>query len=179
MHCLKTINVEREYGTTRLFLLATIIFIFVFCFSYIGLSYQYKGFHNDQHIWIVFLLTPFIYPIHKLLHFISLLKYRKMLLFRFKIRYLFVPVVHIRLQQTVPKWHYLITLLTPFIVLNGIFLGSSFYAPQYAHYFSFFLALHTSICLIDLLYTKHLMLAPRNAIIEETPKGYEILVPLT
>ena len=31
---------------------------------------------------------------------------------------------------------------------------------------------------MDILYVKNLVTAPTNAIIEETPKGYEILVPL-
>ena len=35
MHCIKTINIEHEYGTTRFLLLAILTFIIVFCFSYV------------------------------------------------------------------------------------------------------------------------------------------------
>lgn len=179
MHCLKTLNIEHDYGTTRLFLLSGITFVLVFCFSYIGLSYGYTDFHTDRFSWIVVIVTPFIYPLHKGLHYLSLLTYRRMLIFRLKIRYLFVPIIQIRLQQPVSKSRYLLTLVTPLVVLNGLLIAFGLYMPQYAHYMSFLLAFHTSICLIDLLYVKHLIHAPRNAVIEETPKGYEVLVPLS
>lgn len=177
MHCWKTINVQYEYGTTRLFLLSVICFILVFCFAYIGLSYNYADPHHDQHFIATILITPFIYPLHKALHFIMLMDYRKSIVFRFKIRHYFVPVLHMRLQQTIPKWRYVIVLLTPFLFLNVLLIAFGIYAQHFAHYISFFLAFHTSICLIDLLYVKHLLRAPKNALIEETPRGYEILVP--
>ncbi|MEK4230664.1 DUF3267 domain-containing protein [Solibacillus sp. FSL H8-0538] len=177
MHCWKTINVEYEYGTTRLFLLSGITFIFVFCFAYIALSFNYTGKHNDHNLWLLLLVVPFIYPLHKLLHYVSLFDYKKSLVFRFKIRHVCIPIVHMRLQQTIPKHRYLITLLTPFFFLNTVIIILGVYFQQYAHYFSLLLALHCSICLMDILYVKNLVSAPRNAIIEETPKGYEILVP--
>ena len=123
------------------------------------------------------LVTPFVYPIHKLLHYMSLVNYRKSLVFRFKIRYIFIPIVHMRLQQGIPKKRYIITLLTPFFVFNSTLIVGGLYIPEYAHYFSFLLAFHSSICIMDILYVKNLVSAPRDAIIEETPRGYEILVP--
>ncbi|MER1985617.1 MAG: DUF3267 domain-containing protein [Solibacillus sp.] len=177
MHCWKTINVQYEYGTTRLFLLSAICFILVFCFSYIGLSFNYAETHHDQHFMMTILITPFIYPLHKALHFMMLVDYRKSIAFRLKIRHHFVPVVHMRLLRTIPKWRYVIVLLMPFILLNSVLIILGIYVQHLAHYISFFLAFHTSICLIDLLYVKHLLHAPKNAVVEETPRGYEILVP--
>ena len=177
MHCWKTLNIEQEYGTTRLYLLSAITFILVFCFSYITLSFNFTARHEDHYLWILLLVIPFIYPIHKFLHYIALFNYKKSLVFRFKIRFIFIPVMHMRLQQIIPKHRYILTLLTPFVVLNTLIIVVALYIPQYAHYFSFLLAFHCSICLLDILYIKNLVHAPRNAIIEETPKGYEILVP--
>lgn len=177
MHCWKIINIEYEYGTTRLFLLACIIFVLTFCFGYIALSFNFLGRHEDHYFWLLVLIIPFIYPTHKFLHYISLFNYKKSLVFRFKIRHLFVPVMHMRIQQPIPKYRYLFTLLTPFIFLNTAFILLGVNFPEYAHYYSFLLAYHCSMCLMDLLYVKNLLSAPRDAIIEETPKGYEILVP--
>lgn len=177
MHCWKTINVQYDYGTTRLFLLSAICFILVFCFSYVGLSFQYTEPHHDQYFIFALLITPLIYPAHKALHFIMLLDYRKSISFRFKIRQYFIPVLHMQIQQTIPKWRYVLVLLTPFLVLNTALITLGIFAQHFVHYISFFLAFHTSICLIDLLYVKHLLRAPKNALIEETPRGYEILVP--
>lgn len=177
MHCWKTINVQYQYGTARLFLLSSILFVLVFSFSYVGLSFHYTNFHNDQHIILAGLLTVLLYPLHKLLHFLSLVDYRRTLAFRFKIQYYFIPVLHIRLQQPIPKRRYLITLMTPFLSINTSLILLGLFLPALAHYISFLLAFHTSICLIDLLYVKHLRRAPKNALIEETPRGYEILIP--
>lgn len=178
MHCWKTINIEREYGTTRLYLLACIVFILVFCFSYITMNFQFIARHEDHLLWLFILFIPFIYPIHKALHYFALFKYRKSVGFHFKIRYIFIPIVHMQLQQSIPKKMYIFTLLTPFILINTGLISAGLSFPQYAHYFSLLLAFHCSICLMDILYVKHLMSAPKHAIIEETPRGYEILVPL-
>ncbi|MGN7477889.1 DUF3267 domain-containing protein [Solibacillus silvestris] len=178
MHCWKTINIEREYGTTRLYLLALILFVLVFCFSYIAFSFNFTGKHNDRYLWLVFFIMPFIYPMHKFLHYIALLQYKKSLIFRFKIQYYFIPIIHMRLQNGIPKRSYIFALLTPFFAINTGLLVGGFLTPQYAHYFGVLLAFHCSICLMDFLYVKNLMSAPNNAIIEETPRGYEILVPL-
>lgn len=176
MHCWKTINIEREYGTARLYLLATIIFVLVFCFSYISFSFTFTGRHVDRFLWLLLITIPLVYPIHKALHYFALLKHRKSLVFRFKIQYYFLPIIHMRLHS-IPKRSYLFALMTPFIVINSLLIWGGFSTPVYAHYFSGLLALHCSICLMDILYVKNLMYAPKDAIIEETPRGYEILVP--
>ena len=179
MHCWKTINIEYEYGTPRLFILAVITFVLVFCFAYITLSFNFVSKHEDHYLWVLILVLLFIYPIHKFIHYSMLFDYRKSFVFRFKIRFNFVPIVHMRLQQYIPKQRYIIALLGPFILLNGTLLVIGFSFPQYAHHISLLLSFHCSICLMDILYVKNLVTAPTNAIIEETPKGYEILVPLT
>ena len=178
MHCWKTINIEREYGTTRLFLLGIMLFVLVFCFSYIAFSFNFNGQHIDRYLWLVFLVIPFLYPLHKFLHYIALFQYKKSLILRLKVQYYFIPVIRMRLENGIPKKSYIFALVTPFIIINTCLVIGGFSIPQYAHYFSGLLALHCSICLMDFLYVKNLMSAPNNAIIEETPRGYEILVPL-
>lgn len=178
MHCLRTINVEHEYGTTRLVLLTCITFIIVFCFSYIATSYNYKSPHTDEGFIYFCLVLPLLYPIHKLTHYVALFNYKKSLSFRFKIKLMIVPIIQMRLKETIPKNRYMITLLAPFFLLNSLLLGLAFFFPQFAHYFCILLSIHCSICLLDILFVKNLWKAPKNAIIEETPKGYEILVPL-
>nr|WP_255731454.1 DUF3267 domain-containing protein [Solibacillus sp. MA9] len=132
----------------------------------------------DRYLWLVFLIVTVIYPLHKYLHYIALFHHKKSLVFRFKIQYHFVPIFYMRLQHGIPKRSYIFALITPFAVLNTAFIVGGFLLPEFAHYFSVLLAYHSSICLMDFLYIKNLKSAPNNAIIEETPRGYEILVPL-
>lgn len=177
MHCIKTINVEYEYGTTRLFLLTGLTFILVFCFSYILMGLTYNGPHSDAHFFEFLFAFFLLYLVHKLIHYFSLLNYRKSLVYRFKIRFSFVPLLHMRLEETIPKNRYILCLLAPFFTLNPLFIAGAYVWPWFSHYFCLLLALHCSICLLDLLYVKDLWRAPKNAIIEETPRGYEILIP--
>ena len=177
MHCWKTLNIQYEYGTARLYLLMSILFVLIFSFSYVAFSFQHLEKHDDHFLLLFLIALPFVYPIHKLIHFILLFDYRKNIVFRLKKQFGHALVIHMRLQQYIPKNRYIIALLGPFVILNGGFIFGGFLYPQYAHYYSLLLAFHCALCLIDILYAKHLVAAPKNAIIEETPKGYEILVP--
>ena len=82
-----------------------------------------------------------------------------------------------RIKEPIPKRCYLVTLIAPFVILNPILLIGAINWPVFSHYFCLLLAFHCSMCLLDLLYIKDIWRAPKNAIIEETPRGYEILVP--
>ncbi|MEC1180125.1 DUF3267 domain-containing protein [Metasolibacillus meyeri] len=177
MHCWKTINIVSEYGLVRLTLLAVLTFVAVFCSSYVITSLQYRAPHTDQYIFLFFIAVFVLYPFHKAGHYLALLKYRKTIKFRWKTILRIIPILRFRLQETIPKNHYVLALLTPFLLLNSLFLAIAIFFPLYSHYACLLLGFHSSICLIDLLNAKHLWHAPANALIEDTPKGYEILVP--
>lgn len=177
MHCWKMINIEHEYGTTRLILLSAITFFLVFCFSYVTVSFNYTAKHNDDYFFVFFLTLICFYPLHKFIHYVALFDYRKKLAFKLRIRFRIVPILRMRLKETIPKNRYVFALLAPFIFLNTFLLSIAINFPQYAHYACILLGIHCSICVIDLLNVKNLWSSPPNAIVEETPKGYEILVP--
>ncbi|SOC40083.1 DUF3267 domain-containing protein [Ureibacillus acetophenoni] len=177
MHCWKTINIKHEYGITRLTLWSIIIFVLVFSLSFIIFGYLKPLVYSDDYTWLFLIILLLLYPIHKLIHYFGLFKYRKNVHFKIKFEFAFIPFIILRLKDLIPKNRYIIVLLLPFILIN-VLLGYVAYAlPQYTHYSSILLAYHCSICLMDILCVKNLLPAPRNALIEETPKGYEILVP--
>lgn len=177
MHCIKTINIERDYGSTRFYLWAIIVFTVVFCLTYIGTSFHYKQPHQSNYLLYFLASLLLLYPTHKFFHIFLLIIFKKPMIFKLKRSFYIMPVIHVRLMDLVSKRLYSWALLLPFLCLNSLFLFFAIKFPAYAHYFSILLALHCSICLIDLLFFKQLLHAPKNAFIEETPKGYEILVP--
>ena len=179
MHCIKTINIERDFGSTRFFLLATIVFFVVFTLTYISTSYQYPTFHRSDYLVLFLFSLLLLYPLHKFIHILLFIIYQIPMRFKLKNKFFIIPVIHVRLLEIVSKRLYTIALLLPFVCLNSGFIYAAFAFPVYAHYFSLLLALHCSICLVDLLFWKEISSAPKNAYIEETPKGYEILVPDT
>ena len=177
MHCIKTVNIEYEYGTTRIFILASILFFVMFCLSYCLTSFDYPQPHRSDGLMYFLVSIFFVYPIHKLIHILPLLIFQKKIQFDLRIKFIFIPVLHTTIPTVIKRNQYLFALLLPTFVLNTAFLFAAFTWKEYAHYFCLLFALHCAICLIDLMLFRTIFRAPPTALIEETEKGYEILVP--
>lgn len=178
MHCIKTVNIEYEYGTTRIFILASILFFVSFCLSYCVTSFNYMQTHTSDGLLYFILTFIFIYPLHKAFHVLPLWLLQKKMVFDFRIKFTFVPVLHTAFTSLIKRNEYLFALLLPTVLLNFGFLAAAFIWTEYAHYFCLLFAHHAAICLIDLMLVRTIIKAPKNALIEETEKGYEILVPI-
>lgn len=178
MHCWKTINIKREYRTTRLVLYGVIIFILVFSFSFLLFGANRPIKYDDRHFSLFLLALFFMYPIHKIIHYYSLFSYRKSVKIKWKMEFRLIPIVQIRIKRMIPKKRYMFILISPFIFVNTVLVLAAIFLPFYSHYVCLLLGYHCAICLTDILYFRHLIKAPKHAVIEETPKGYEILVPL-
>ncbi|EON74187.1 DUF3267 domain-containing protein [Lysinibacillus sphaericus] len=179
MHCWKILNLEHHYGTTRISMLAVIVFLSTFSVSYVTLNLFHDEQFTDHLFWLFIIAVLALYPIHKCLHFFALFDLRQHLKLRVRVQFYFIPVLHMRIREPLSKNRYILALLTPFIVLNSIILLGTLLLPTYTHYGTLLLAYHCSLCLIDILYVKYLLNSPKDAQVEETPKGYEILVPPT
>ncbi|MCP1145866.1 DUF3267 domain-containing protein [Lysinibacillus endophyticus] len=177
MHCWKTINLKNEYGSTWLTIVSITIFIIIFSFTFVLFGQLHPSFYKDDWLWIFLIWGIFLYPLHKLTHYFSLFGYRKSVKLRIRRDFLIIPVLIMRIKKEIPKNRYIFTLLAPFIFINGFVISLILLFPQFTHFLCIILSYHCSICLIDILYVKDLISAPRDSVIEETPKGYEILVP--
>lgn len=179
MHCWKTVNVKRQYGFDRIFLLSSIIVFAVFTIFHVVIGISGVQSFSDQRLLLFIMLFLFIYPLHKLLHFLPLFKYRANIKINFNKLFTFTPGLFLFIKEPVPKSNFVFALLLPFFILNFIILMGAYLFPTYAHYFSILLSFHCGLCLIDIIYVKHLVRSPKKAVIEETVYGYEILVPPT
>lgn len=178
MHCWKIINIERDFGITRLVIMSCLMFVLAFSFSYVFLSYERLQPYTDNGIFIFILIALFIYPIHKFFHYLFLIDYRKVMRVKIKFRYHLFLIIHLKVKKIVPRYRYIISLMAPFILLNGLILYFGIAYPTYGHYASLLFGIHNLICVIDLLNIKSMIRAPYPAYIEETPKGYEVLIPI-
>lgn len=177
MHCWKSINVKKQYGSERLFLLSVLTGFGVFASFYVTLNILYSNPLSDQHFIYFVLALLAIHPVHKLFHFLPLVGCLDNVRLIMKRQCVFIPVLMLRIQDPVNKRRFICALLTPFLLINTaiILLCAAF--PAYVHYFSLLLAYHSGLCLIDLLYVRNALRSPKHALIEETDTGYEILVP--
>ena len=179
LHCWKTINVKKQYGLERLFLLSSLLVIIVFSFAYVLLGIINDTHKSDDYFLLFMLGFLSIYPLHKLLHFIPLYKFRNNLKIVNKKQFGFLPTVSIRVVEPINKKRFIYSLLAPFIFINLVLIIGALLIPVFSHYFTMLLAYHCGICLIDLIYVKHLSKSPKSAYIEETEAGFEILIAPT
>jgi len=173
------LNLEHHYGTTRIIIMGVITFLLVFSVSYVTFNLFNEERYTDRLFWLFMIAVLTLYPIHKFLHFVALIDLRQHLKLRVRSQFYIIPVLHMRIREPLSKNRYILALLTPFIVLNTSIIVGTWLLPAYTHYGTLLLAYHCSLCLIDILYVKYLLNSPKNSQIEETPKGYEILVPPT
>ncbi|AYC30172.1 DUF3267 domain-containing protein [Paenisporosarcina cavernae] len=177
MHCWKTINVRKQYGFDRIFMLSSLIVLAVFSIFYVAMEVTRQADLSDQGFGIFFASFLLLYPTHKLIHYLPLIRYRKEVRFYVKRQLGIIPILVIRIKEPIPKTRFLFALLAPFVLINGVLIAGAILFPMFNHYFTMLLAYHCGICLIDLLYIKNLARSPKLALIEETDNGYEILVP--
>ena len=179
LHCWKTINVKKQYGFDRIFMLSSILVLAVFSFFYVMLEIINDNPLSDDRFMVFLLSFLLLYPTHKAIHYLPLIRYRNRIHFSIKIQFGFMPVLVIRIKEPVPKVLFLFALLAPFFIINSILIAGAFILPEFGHYFTMLLSFHCGLCLIDLLYIKNLARSPKKALIEETETGYEILIPPT
>ncbi|HSI67590.1 MAG TPA: DUF3267 domain-containing protein [Planococcus sp. (in: firmicutes)] len=177
MHCWKTINVKKQYGFDRLFTLSMLTGFGVFMVFYIVIGIFFSADLSDQYFLAFILSVIAIYPIHKFCHFFPLLKSRQCVRLVIKKRFGFLPLISLRVNEPVPKMQFILSLITPFILINSLILLLALSFPTFSHYFAMLFAYHVGLCLTDLIYMKNLARSPKDALIEETENGFEILLP--
>ncbi|TWT03363.1 DUF3267 domain-containing protein [Planococcus sp. CPCC 101016] len=177
MHCWKTINVKKQYGFDRLFMISALFGIAVFMASYIGLAIAYATPLSDQYFLFFILGVLAIYPIHKILHFLPMIGCHRSLKLIVRKQMKVCPSILLHINEPVPKLRFLLSLATPFLVLNTLIVILSILMPAFSHYFAMLLAYHCALCLTDIIYLRNLARSPKYALIEETETGFEILVP--
>lgn len=179
MHCWKTLNVQKQYGHDRIFIFSILFVFAVFSLFYISLNAFRHEPISDNLFPLFVLVLVLTYPIHKLVHFIPIARYRKNIRFSVERKAGLIPVLNMQIHEPIVKFRYTVSLVSPFIVINSVFIIGAISFPSFRHYFTFLLAYHSGLCLIDLLYAKHLFKTPKHALIEETEKGFQILIPYT
>lgn len=177
MHCWKTINLKKQYGLDRVYMLSALMGLGVFMSFYIMLNILYSDPLSDKNFFFFILAILAVYPLHKAAHFLPLVRCRKCIQLIVKKNFKVFPIVSLHIKEPVSKKRFLFTLLSPFLLINTIIIILSISFPVYSHYFAMLLAYHCGLCLTDLIYLRNLAHSPKDALIEETETGYEILVP--
>lgn len=176
MQCWKSINIKRQYGYDRIFLISSFIVFLVFSFTYIGFTFFVdSGRSGDYFVLFLFSFIA-VYPVHKVLHYLPLASQKGRVKFKRYMHYRIIPMFMIRICEPIGKGRFILALLMPFLCLSTFFLLGMVLFPVFAHYFLILFAYHCGMSVIDLIYVKELLHSPKKAFIEEMEDGYEILV---
>ena len=176
MHCWKTINVKKQYGFDRLFLLSSLLVMIVFSFAYVLLGIFNDSAKSDKYFSLFVLSFLCVYPLHKFFHYLAIFGHTNKLKFIMYKQFGFLPIFSLRISEPIKKNRFVFVLISPFLFINLSLLSAAILVPAFSHYFTILLAYHCGMCLIDLIYVKNLMKSPKTALIEETATGFEILI---
>jgi hypothetical protein len=176
MHCWKTINLEKNYGYHRIFLISFMFTMIMFSLFYSSIESVVSEQLYDKHFYLFVAGIFLVYPIHKVLHLLPILTYIKKVKCKIKRQYFFVPIFNIQVVDPIPKRVFFIALMSPFFLFSVTFTAASLVLPHYTHYFTILIGFHSGICAIDFIYVRDLHRSPKHALIEESDEGYEILV---
>ncbi|MFT8323199.1 MAG: DUF3267 domain-containing protein [Bacillus sp. (in: firmicutes)] len=177
MNCWKTINLQRQYGLQRIFIISSLTMILTFLFLYVPITtYFAQNRLNDNYFSLFLLCLVLVYPIHKLLHLLPMVPLGDKVKKKLDVQYRFFPIICIRADEPIGKFHFLFASITPFIVLNITFIACCFLFTHYVHYFLILFAYHFGICVPDFIRMKNLWKSPSKCYVEENEHGFEILV---
>ncbi|SDJ88860.1 DUF3267 domain-containing protein [Sediminibacillus albus] len=177
MNCWKTINLHREFGLNRIYLLSLLTGMMAFIFFYLIFSMIHQTGTVKDHGILPLLLGLVLLPtIHKLTHILPLILTNKRFKINWKINMGIFPSFSFRTRSKMSKASSVFILLAPALLITIPGLISSYVFINYYVYFLLFLSVNIGLSFTDFLYANQVMKAPRKCVIENAKDGYDILI---
>lgn len=176
MNCWKTINISRQYGSQKLFILSSLTMLFSFIILYVPVTYLSVYPLKSNHFLLLVLSLLMMYPFHKLLHFLPIVHLGDRIKKNVDFYGGFIPVIRICVEDPIRKWTFLLALFFPFLFIGLLIIMGYVLLPNYSHYFTILLSYHIGLCVSDFIRAKNILFAPNHSFIEENDEGFEILV---
>jgi Putative zincin peptidase len=175
MNCWKSINLSKQYGLPRIMILSllTMLLSFTILYTILSMGITPTKLYDDRYVWL-FLGILIIYPLHKLLHYLPLVRHLDKVKWSMG-QYKFFPI-SIRVIDPIQKNLFILALISPFIIITSCLSAGALIFEHYAHYFTILLSLHIGLCVTDFISIKNILGSPNQCFIEENEDGYEILV---
>ncbi|MDR0136320.1 DUF3267 domain-containing protein [Metabacillus idriensis] len=175
MNCWKTINLSKDYGFHRLFIVSVLTMMITFISIYLPLVVVFPSIHlKEDHFFLLLLFIICIVPCHKLLHAMPLWMYGYRVSLKLKFQS-YMPILFLKTNCNVSKASMTLSLLTPFVIVTAVMIAGLMHFPAYLHYFCLAIAFHTGLCVTDFIFLSQLSKAPKACFIEEADESFEIL----
>ncbi|MCT2535562.1 DUF3267 domain-containing protein [Aquibacillus koreensis] len=177
MNCWKTVNVYREVGINRIYIISLLLGLLSFIFLYIPFSIVHQSNDFKDHGLFPLLFGLALLPlVHKLMHIVPLIIANRKVKLKWQLKMGMLPVFFLSTKTKMSKQTSIITLLAPtlFITIPG--LVSSYLFADYFAYFLILTAINIGLSFTDYIYVAKLLRAPKKCIVENDDDGYDILV---
>ncbi|ARJ50100.1 DUF3267 domain-containing protein [Staphylococcus lutrae] len=175
LNCLRSIDIHSRFGLARIAFISFVTVIITFFVSFEIFHYYSNIPFTDQNFLLFIVLMLFIYPVHKLIHIITVFPYLKHLRVYKLVRLSWFPFYNIYLDRPIRKYYFCICLIMPFVVITLLCILIARAFPEYGHYFMFLLALNAGYSVMDILYLKVILFACQGHFVEEHQNGFVLL----
>ncbi|GGM25506.1 putative membrane protein YhaJ [Paraliobacillus quinghaiensis] len=177
MNCWKTVNVQREIGINRIYLISFLVGLLSFILLYLPFSIVHQTSNVKDHGIFPLLIGLLLLPVvHKFVHFIPLLLTNRTFKFNCRLHKKTFPIIKVLLRAKMSKRTSIITLLAPTIFLTIPGLVASYFFGEYFVYFLIISAVNIGLSYTDFIYTGQFIRAPRKCIVVNDGTGYDILI---
>lgn len=177
MYCWKSINYTKQNKSQKLLMVSFMTMLLSFIVLYVAISSFFTNApYDDNHFIVLVFGMVFMYPFHKLLHYLPIShlgnKIKKSISWKYRI----YPIIHIRVDQPISKSLFLFALMLPFLVITSLLVWGYFLFPNYLHYITILMAYQIGLFVPDFIVAKSIFKAPKQSFIEENEDGFEILI---
>ncbi|WP_026672497.1 DUF3267 domain-containing protein [Alkalihalobacterium bogoriense] len=176
MNCWKSINISRDYGSTRLSLISFSSIIGFFLFFYLLLSSIIPTPPYMEYGVLPLLIgIPVLFIVHKLLHCVPIWMIGK----KAKIEWAKtnrIPKLFCHIIEPLPRNVCLISTLFPVFIITFICCVGAYLSPAHLHYFSILASVNFGLSVYDILYAMQVTRAPKEAFISDHKEGFHILI---
>lgn len=177
MNCWKTVNINKEFGINRVYLMSFLTGLLSFLVLYLPFSILHGTHDVRDHGFLPLLVILFFLPsMHRLMHILPLLLFYKRIRVKFKIKNRFTPTFSYQCKSKLSKQTSILIAIAPtfFITLPALMMSVVF--PGYFAYLVIFASVNIGLSFSDFLYLNQFIRAPRKCVIENAKEGYDILV---
>ncbi|MFB1051105.1 DUF3267 domain-containing protein [Paraliobacillus sp. JSM ZJ581] len=177
MNCWKTVNVQKEVGINRIYLLSFLIGFLSFIFLFVPFSIFHQTSNLKDHGIFPFILSLVLLPlVHKLSHYIPLLFSNRTFKIKCRVNKKKFPIISILSTAKMSKLTSIISLLAPTLIITIPCLIASYLFPNHFVYFLIYASINIGLSSTDYIYMNRFLRAPRKCIVENDGSSYDILI---
>lgn len=177
MNCWKTVNITKQVGFHRVFILSILFGLFGFILLYLPLSIIHRTpVMEDYGLLPLMFGFAFMPLVHKLMHILPLLCTNRQFKLEWKIKKRVFPDFKVCQNTKTSKPILILALLAPTLFLTLPLIIASYAIPSFYAYFLLFASINLGLSYVDFLYVNHVLKAPKKCVIANADQGYDILI---